>query len=80
VRGAGERVQILADGRVVKTYPRGTQALLLIDQSDYEGESTDRVICPTPLGELGAQIVLARSWEAPRRSIEQYAALLGRLA
>jgi transposase len=80
VRGAGETVQILADGRVVKTYPRGTQALLLIDQSDYEGESTERVIRPTPLGELGAQIVLARSWEAPRRPIERYAALLGRLA
>jgi len=25
------------------------------------------------------QIVLERSWEAPRRPIEQYAALLGRL-
>jgi transposase len=80
VRGAGERVQILADHRVIKAYPRGTQALLLIDQSDYEGESSERVVRPTPLGELGAQIVLTRSWEAPRRSIEQYAALLGRLA
>jgi transposase len=79
VRGTGETVQILAEGRVIKRYPRGTPALLLIDQSDYDGESTERVICPTPLGKLGEQIVLEHSWEAPRRPIERYAALLGRL-
>jgi transposase len=80
VRGAGQRVEILADHRVVKSYPRGTKARLLVDQADYEGDSTDRVTRPTPLGELGEQIVLERSWEAPRRSIERYAAVLGRLA
>ena len=80
VRGAGDRVEILADHRVVKSYPRGTQARLLIDQADYEGHSTDRVARPTPLGELGEQIVLQRSWEAPKRPIERYAAVLGRLA
>ena len=80
VRGSGDRVQILADHRVIKTYPRGTQALLLIDQADYEGESTERVVRPTPLGALGKDIVLDRSWEAPKRAIEQYASLLGRLA
>jgi transposase len=80
VRGAGDTVQILVSHRVVKTYPRGTQALLLVDQADYEGESTERVARPTPLGALGKQIVLERSWEAPRRPIEQYAALLGRLS
>jgi hypothetical protein len=79
VRGAGDEVQILADHRLVKSYPRGTQTLLLVDQADYEGESTDRVIRPTPLGGLGEQIVLQRSWEAPKRPIEQYAAVLGRL-
>jgi len=80
VRGAGERVEILADHRVIKSYPRGTKARLLVDQADYEGDSTDRVTRPTPLGELGEQIVLQRSWEAPRRPIERYAAVLGRLA
>jgi len=79
VRGAGDRVEIFADQRRIKTYPRGTQTRLLIDQADYEGESTQRVSRPTPLGALGEQIVLERSWEAPRRPIEQYAALLGRL-
>jgi transposase len=80
VRGSGDKVQILADHRIIKTYPRGTQALLLIDQADYEGESTERVVRPTPLGALGQEIVLERSWEAPKRAIEQYASLLGRLA
>mgnify|MGYP000461726620 CR=1 FL=1 len=50
-----------------------------VDQADYEGESTNRVIRPTPLGGLGEQIVLQRSWEAPKRPIEQYASVLGRL-
>ena len=80
VRGAGDQVLILADQKVMKSHPRGTRELLLIDQADYEGESTDRVARPTPLGDLGQQIVLPRSWEAPKRPIEQYAALLGRLA
>jgi hypothetical protein len=79
VRGAGERVHILADHRLVKSYPRGTVVRLLVDQADYEGESTNRVIRPTPLGGLGEQIVLQRSWEAPKRPIEQYASVLGRL-
>jgi transposase len=79
VRGAGDRVEIFANQRRIKTYPRGTQTRLLIDQADYEGESTQRVSRPTPLGTLGEQIVLERSWEAPRRPIEQYVALLGRL-
>src|SRR4030042_1470011 len=30
VRGAGDEVQILADHRLVKSYPRGTQTLLLV--------------------------------------------------
>lgn len=80
VRGAGDKVHILADHRLVKSYPRGTAARLLVDQADYEGKGTDRVIRPTPLGEIGEQIVLQRSWEAPKRPIEQYAAVLERLA
>ena len=80
VRGSGDRVQILADHRVIKAYPRGTRALLLVDQADYEGESTERVVRPAPLGAIGKEIVLERSWEAPKRAIEQYASLLGRLA
>jgi len=80
VRGAGDHVHIMANHRLVKSYPRGTAARLLVDQADYEGESTKRVTRPTPLGGLGEQIVLQRSWEAPKRPIEQYAAVLGRLA
>jgi len=68
-------VEILADHRVVESYPRGTKARLLIDQADYEGDSTDQVARPTPLGEPGAQIVLQRSREAPKQPIERYAAV-----
>ncbi len=79
VRGVGNKVQVLASHQIVKTYPRGTRALLLIDQADYEGASTDEVMRPSPLGGLGKQIVVERSWEAAKRPIEQYATLLGRL-
>jgi len=77
VRGCGDEVEILVGVDVVKRYPRGTVQRLLIDQADYEGESTDEVIAPMPLGELGRRIVLERSWEAPRRAIDHYAALVG---
>ena len=80
VRGASDQVLVLADGQVVKSYPRGTDTLLLVDQADYEGKGTQHVAPPTPLGALAQQIVLERSWEAPRRPIEQYATLLRGLA
>ena len=77
VRGCGDQVEILSGLEVIKRYPRGTDQRLLVDQADYDGESTDTVIRPMPLGELGRMIVLERSWEAPRRAIDHYAALVG---
>jgi hypothetical protein len=41
IRGAGEEIA---------RHPRRTRALLVIDPAHFEGESTDRVIRPTPLG------------------------------
>lgn len=77
VRGCGDTVEVLGGLKVVKRYPRGTASRLLVDQADDDGESTDEVIAPMPLGELGRRIVLERSWEAPRRAIEHYAAQVG---
>jgi transposase len=80
IRGAGDRVEILIDDRLVKDYPRGTKALLLIDQDDYEGPGTPDVMPPTPLGHLGRSMVLRHSWEAPKRPIDTYAAMIEGLA
>lgn len=72
VRGCETTVEIYSGTERVATFPRHTQCRTLIDQAHYEGPSTDEVTAPVPLGEVARQIVMARSWEAPRRSISVY--------
>ena len=81
VRGAPGKVQILAEGRVVQEYPRGTKAKLLIDQACYEARvsgASGGVEPPTPLGRIGRVIVADKSWEAAKRPLSDYEALLRR--
>jgi transposase len=77
VRGCARTVQILADGRVLCEYPRRTSARVLIDPSCYEGEATDRVLPPRPLGKMGRR--LQEIWEMPveQRPLDLYQALAG---
>lgn len=83
VRGASGRVQIMADGRVVQEYPRGTKARLLIDQACYEpavSEPTEQSVqSPAPLGRIGKAIVAERSWEAAKRPLADYETLIRRM-
>lgn len=88
VRGAPGTVLIIADGRVVQEYPRGTKARLLIDQACYDPAAVStsqpavpgvvevRVEPPAPLGRIGRIIVADKSWEAARRPLSEYEALL----
>jgi transposase len=85
VRGLPGKVAFYYERKQIAAYPRGTDCRLLIDQGHYEGEADARVARPTPLGALGQQIVLKRSWEssaaqASRRSIGIYADLVETLA
>lgn len=75
IRGCAGKVQILAEGRVVREYPRHTRERLLIDTSCYEGEATERVLPPPPLGKMGRR--LQEIWETPveKRPLDLYAAL-----
>jgi transposase len=75
VRGCATTVQVFADGHVVAEYPRGTAERLLIDPACYEGEATDRVLAPTPLGKMGRR--LQEIWQMPveQRPLDLYAAL-----
>lgn len=75
VRGCASTVQILFEDRVVRAFPRGTAARVLIDPTCYEGDSTDRVIAPTPLGRMGRKLQELVETPAPRRSIDYYVAL-----
>lgn len=75
VRGCAGIVQILADGRILISYPRGTKERLLMDPVCFEGAATDRVRPPTPLGRMGRK--LQEIWEMPveARPLDLYAAL-----
>ncbi len=61
-----------ADGRVLKEYPRQTPERLLMDVDCFEGEATDRVRPPPPLGRKLQEI-----YETPveARPLGLYAAL-----
>ena len=75
VRDCAGKVQILAEGRVVREYPRHTQELILIDPSCYEGEATDRVVPPTPLGKMGRRMQEILDLPVEQRPVDLYAAL-----
>lgn len=75
VHGCAGKVQIWADGEVVREYPRHTPERVLIDPSCYEGESTDRVLAPPPLGRMGKRLQEILLMPVDRRPIDLYAAL-----
>jgi len=76
VRGCSQTVEIYGDNQLLITYPRHTPCRVLIDQDCYEGEATDRVDRPTPLGKIGQAVVLQHSWKAPQRPMETYTQLV----
>jgi hypothetical protein len=50
VLGTHAHVVVRGEGEEIARHARGTRARLLLDPAHYEGESTDRVERPTPLG------------------------------
>jgi len=80
VRGCAATVEIWGEGKRLCVFPRKTDCRLLVDQSHYEATGEDGVHAPVPLGKIGRQIVIPRSWEiadAPRRSIDRYEEIVG---
>jgi transposase len=75
VRGCAEVVQILADGAVLRTYPRKTPERILLDPSCFEGEATDRVLAPPPLGRMGKKLQELYELPVDHRPLDLYAAL-----
>jgi transposase len=75
VRGCASKVQILAEGRVLREYPRHTAERVLIDPSCYEGEATDRVEPPRPLGKMGRRLEEIYQQPVEQRPLDLYAAL-----
>ena len=75
VRGGAGTVQVVAGGVVVAQYPRGTDERVLIDTRCYEGEATDRVLPPLPLGRMGRRLEEIRQMPVEQRPLDLYAAL-----
>ncbi len=75
VRGCLGKVQILAEGQILREYPRHTPERILLDPSCYEGEPTDRVLPPRPLGKMAKKLQEIYELPVERRPLDLYAAL-----
>jgi hypothetical protein len=75
VRGGAGRVQILKGGAVIAEHARRTEQLILRDEAHYEGEDTDRVRAPMPLGRMGRRLQEIAACAVQHRSIDLYARL-----
>lgn len=75
VRGCSGRVQVLCDGHIVAEHRRRTHELLVIDPAHYEGEATERVMPPLPLGRMGRRLQEIAQLAPERRPLDLYAAL-----
>ncbi len=75
VRGCARTVQILAECRIVAEHERHTEHLLVIDPAHFEGEATDDVLPPTPLGRMGRRLAEIAALTPDRRPVDLYAAL-----
>lgn len=75
VRGCAQVVQILAAGSVVAQHPRHGRERLVIDPAHYDGESTERVQAPQPLGRMGRRLQEIAQMAPEQRPLDLYAAL-----
>lgn len=77
VRGCAGTVQVVdrETGRALISYPRGTAERILIDPACYEGEATDRVAKPKPLGRMGRRMQEIAVMAVQVRPVDLYAEL-----
>jgi transposase len=75
VRGLAGRVQVLKDCAVIAEHPRGGAALIVTEEAHYEGDDTDRVRAPMPLGRMGRRLQEIAATAVQHRSIDLYARL-----
>jgi len=77
VRGCSGFLEIVDrnNGEILRKYPRGTDERLLIDPTCYEGDATDTVAAPRPLGRMSRRLNEIASTGVQSRSIDIYARL-----
>lgn len=74
-RGCSGRVQILYGAEVVAVHERHTRERVVIDPRHFEGESTDEVLAPIPLGRMGRRLAEIMALAPQQRPLDLYAAL-----
>jgi transposase len=75
VRGCTRVVQVAAEGGIVAEHPRRGRERIVIDVRHYEGEATDRVLPPVPLGKMGRRLSEIAAMIPEHRPLDLYAAL-----
>jgi len=75
VRGCAGTVQIVCDHKVLREYPRRSEQRILLGSGCYDGESTDRVLAPPPLGRMGRRLAEICAMPVEKRPLDLYAAL-----
>ena len=75
VRGCARVVQVCAEGRVIAEHPRHGRERIVIDPRHYEGEATDTVLPPLPLGKMGRRLAEIAALRPEQRPLDLYAAL-----
>jgi transposase len=75
IHGCARKVQVYADGRVVAEHPRQGRERIVIDPRHYEGEATDTVLPPMPLGRMGRRLQEIQEMAPQQRPMDLYAAL-----
>jgi transposase len=75
VHGCSRVVQVWAEGRVIAEHPRQGRERIVIDPRHYEGEATDEVLPPLPLGRMGRRLQELMQLPPQQRPLDLYAAL-----
>jgi transposase len=75
VRGCAGVVQVLADTRIIAVHPRHTFERLVLDPTHFEGEATETVLPPPPLGRMGRRLQEIAAMKPEQRPMDLYAAL-----
>lgn len=75
VRGCTRQVQVYAGGSIIAEHPRRGRERIVIDPLHYEGESTDSVLAPMPLGKMGRRLQEIVEMVPEERPVDLYSAL-----
>jgi transposase len=75
LRGCAREVQIFHGASMVAAHRRGTPERVVLDPAHFEGESTERVVAPVPLGRMGTRLAEIAALTPEQRPLDLYAAL-----